>query len=73
MCHRSVPPDHEVEQRQFPPEFHPGRDEADQGERGTGDHLRTDAGRRKYVLRLEGGERSGSIQAAESGHHCQPL
>ena len=35
---------------------HPGRDEADQGERSYGDCLRAYSGGRQYVLRQQGGQ-----------------
>ena len=41
VCHRRLPPDDEVEQRQFPAIEHTGRDEARQGQRGGSHHLRT--------------------------------
>ena len=73
MHHRGVPPDHEIEQRQLPPKLDTGGDEAREGQRGGGHHLRTDTGGRLFVLRLEGGEQSGGFQAAGTGHHRQPL
>lgn len=73
MCHRSVPPHNEIEQRQLPPEFHSGCDEAHQGEGGYDYHLRTDAGGWQYVLRIEGGEQTGGFQGSGAGYHRQPL
>ena len=73
MCHRSVPPHDEIEQRQLPPKLDTGRDEAHQGEGGGSGDLRTDAGGRIDVLRIGGGEQPGGLQAAGTGHHRQPL
>ena len=73
MYDRGVPTDHEIEQRQLPAKLDPGSDEAHQGEGSDGDHLRTDAGERDDVLRIGGGERSGSFQTAIERHHCEPI
>ena len=35
MCHRGISPDHEVEQRQFPPKQYPGSNEAYQAKGAT--------------------------------------
>ena len=43
MHSRRLPPYDEVKQRQLPPEQHPGRDEARQGQGRPGNHIRTDA------------------------------
>ena len=73
MRDRSVPADDEVQLRQLPPEQHPGRHEADQGEGRHGAGVRTHAGGRQHVLRQRSGERSGAVQAGVPGHIGQPL
>ena len=60
-------------QRQFPSEQHPGGDEACEGERSGGNHLRADVDRRHDLLRQPCGERPGGFQAPEPGDHRQPL
>ena len=71
--HRGVPPDDEVRQRQLPPEQHPGRDEAHQGQGRHHHHLRAYPRGRQHVLRQQGRQRPGGVQAPLAGHHRQPL
>ena len=73
MRGRCVPPDDEVAQRQLPPEQHPGRDEAYQGQGRGGHHLRAYHRGRQHVLRQPCGQRPGGVQEPEPRHHRQPL
>ena len=71
--HRRVPPDDEDGKRQLPPEQHPGRDEAHQGQGRDADHLRAHPRGWQHLLRERGGQRPGGVQAPLAGHHRQPL
>lgn len=63
----------EEQQRQLPPEQHTGRDEAHQGKGRAGYHLRAYAERRNHLLRKPHRKQPGGLQAAEPGHHRQPV
>ena len=71
--HRGVPPDDEDRQRQLPPEQHPGRDEAHQGQGRHHHHLRAYPRGRQHVLRQQGRQRPCRVQAPLQGRHRQPL
>ena len=71
--HRGLQTDNEIEQRQFPTELNTGGDEANKGEGGNGNNLRTYAGGRHYFLRIEGGEQYGGIQETERRHHSEQI
>ena len=73
LHHRRIPPHDEEQQRQLPPEQHTGRDEAHQGKGRAGYHLRTYAERRNHLLRKPHRKQPGCLQAAEPGHHRQPV
>ena len=67
--HRGVPPDDEVWQRQLPSEQHPGRDEAHPGQGRHHHHLRADPRGRQHVLRQQGRQRPGGVQAPLQGNY----
>ena len=50
-------------------EQHPGRDEADKGQGRDADHLRAHAGERQHVLREQGRQRPGGVQAPLQGNY----
>ena len=73
LRNRRLSPDDEVEQRQFPSEQHPGGDEACEGERRGGNHLRADVDGWDDLLRQPCGERPSAIQGGISSDYRQPL
>ena len=70
---RGLPSHDEVQQRQFPPERHPGHHEEDQGQGRRGHCLRAYAGGRRVLLRQQGGKRHRRVQVPRRLHHRQPL